>query len=410
MLLHPAEPATPTLELTALLTRPGERHVTIHNGLDNAHHECVVRRNGQSATVPQDTRRTNRMLSAMLAPESDGWTINGVPARLVKPPLPEVRITLSVQTPTGWRTAVLNGEPDLLPNCRIDGILTSLPGLEKLPRTHLCQLPSDYRHWSPTGKVTLQPMPRFTAGELEMDSPTTPSKEQVAQTVATRLQELRPTAERQLANARHHPLTPPPAKERIWLKAEIGKPRETTGKPDHAAPIIVHGIPVSLRHDARLTPAERASILVTLETADAKFVPVAALCQTKPDGTMQAHTLADGAAPSTRQLAARIQGQELILSQNGRRELNVGMSLIAHGYYRPERHPPMSATLHQDFKPNHDRLTDMLIRCYRRDLQGQIAELANDAWTCSEQAITMAQHAWETAHRLLAQRQAGQIR
>ena len=401
MLFDPAEPVIPSLDLTALLAKPGERNITVQDAPVNMPYQAIVHRNGQNLACPEDAERITRTMIAMLAPEPQGWTINGVPARIIKPPLPEVLISVSIQTPTGWRAAALNSSPDLMPNCRLDGFMTWLPGLEDLAETYLCELPSTSENWSPAGKVTLQPMPHFSAATVELDRMGVPIEHRVRELVKAQLPKLRTAAKHQLAEARRHPLTPAPARGLVWIKPKNGSVRDRSKTRKGAVPIIVHGTPVNLQYGTKLSWAECTSILIALELANTKLVPVAAACRAKPDGTIEIEPAPAGIIPRTRQLDVHINDQQLTLSINGRKTRSLPIPLLARGQYRPHRHPPMLASLQPDFRPDQDQLADMLTRCYSPSLESMQSARPANAWTSAQQVINMMKHARETAHRLL---------
>ena len=401
MLFDPAEPVIPSLDLTTMLAKPGERNITVQNAPANMPYQAIVHRNGQNLAFPEETERITRTMMAMLAPEPQGWTINSVPARIIKPPLPHVLISVSIQTPTGWHTAALNSSPDLMPNCRLDGLMTWLPGLEDLAETYLCELPSTSENWSPAGKVTLQPMPHLSATTVELHKMGIPIHHRVRELVKAQLSRLHPAAKHQLAKARRHPLTPTPARGPVWIKPQNGCVRDRSKTRKGAAPIIVHGTPINLRYGTELTWAECTSALITLELANTKLVPVAAACRDELDATIHIEADPGGTIPGTQQLDVHIDGQQLTLSLNGRKRLSLPMPLLARGRYRPHRHPPMLASLQPDFRPDQDQLADMLTRCYSPSLESMQSARPANAWTSAQQVIKMMKHARETAHRLL---------
>ena len=401
MLFDPAEPVIPSLALTALLAKPGERNITVRDAPPNTSYQATIHRNGQNITIPEEPDRITRTMMAMLAPHPQGWTINGVPARMIKPPLPDVLISVSIQTPTGWRAAVLNSSADLMPNCRLDGLMTWLPGLEDLAETYLCELPSTSENWSPAGKVTLQPMPHFSAATVELHQMSIPIEHRVRELVKAQLPKLSPAAKHQLAEARRHPLTPPPARGPVWIKPQNGSFRDISQTRQGAVPIIVHGTPINLNYGKELTWAECTSALIALELANTKLVPVAAAYRGKPDGTIHIEATPRGGIPGTQQLDVHINGQQLTLSLNGRKRLSLPMPLLARGHYRPHRQPPMLASLQPDFRPDQDQLADMLTRCYSPSLKSIQSARPDNAWASTQQIIKMMQHARETAHRLL---------
>ena len=398
MIFDTAEPVIPSLDLTALLAKPGERNITVKDAPANIPYQAIVQRNGQNIAIQEDPDRTTRTIMAMLAADPQGWNINGVPARIIKPPLPDVLISVSIQTKTGWHAAVLNSSADLMPNCRLDGLMTWLPGLEDLAENYLCELPSTSENWSPAGKVTLQPMPHLSADTVEMYKIGKPIHHRVQELVKAQLSKLHPAAKHQLAKARCHPLTPQTARGKVWIKPQNGSIRDISETRKGADHIIVHGTPINLSYGTKLTWAECTSALIALELANTKLVPVAATCRSELDGTIHIEAGPGNTIPGTQQLDVHITGQQLTLSLNGRKRLNLPMPLLARGRYRPHQQPPMLASLQQDFRPDQDQLTDMLTRCYSPSLES--IQSAN-AWTSTQQVIAMMKHARETAHRLL---------
>ena len=402
MIFDPAEPVIPSLDLTALLAKPGERNITVKDAPANIPYQAIVQRNGQNIAIQEDPDRTTRTIMAMLAADPQGWNINGVPARIIKPPLPDVLIRVSIQTTTGWHAAVLNSSADLMPNCRLDGLMTWLPGLEELSENYLCELPSTSENWSPAGKVTLQQMPHLSAATVELHKMGKPIHHRVRELVKAQLPKLRPAAKHQLAKARHHPLTPPPARGKIWIKPRNGSVRDISKTRKGAAHIIVHGTPINLQYGIELSWAECTSALIALELANTKLVPVAAACRSELDGTIHIEAGPGNIIPGTQQLDVHINGHQLTLYLNGRERLHLPMPLLARGHYRPHQHPPMIASLQPDFRPNQDQLADMLTRCYSPSLESIQSARPTNTWTSTQQVIKMMTHARETAHRLLS--------
>lgn len=209
MLIDDADPIRPSLELTALLCGPGSHEITALQGLAGGW--ATVRRDGQSVDVPDGQNRTVRLLTAMLAAHPNGWTINGTPARIIKPPLPDLCVTIRIQQDGHWRTAVINGQPELLHNCLIDGLRSSLPGLEHTALTYECALPSPTEDEARTGWVTLQPVARLSAGELGLENGRTPDAARIESVARRRARQMDQEARRWIREATAHPLLPAPA-------------------------------------------------------------------------------------------------------------------------------------------------------------------------------------------------------
>ena len=387
MLHDAAEPIAPSLELTALLAGPGSGRITIHDAPPNLPHQATVQRDGRTVTAPEDPARMARVLEAMLAPSPEGWSVNGVPARIIKPPLPNVAITLSMRTRDGWRTAVINGKPDLMANCRVEGLLTWLPGLCGLAVSYACELPSGSEHWSPAGRVQLQPMPVFTAAELGLDREGAPDVRRVRGLTECRAQQHLRQARRTIQEAKRHPLTPAETKEPLWIRPQNGRGEDPRC---HEEIIIVHGAPVRPRYDRALSWAERTSALIALEMSDTDLVSVS-----RPHGPKT------GGKQCAGELDITLHDRRMKLAVNGRQAAEMRMPLLARGRYRPERRPAMPACLEPGFRPEADELADLLVRCYGPDLEELASAFAGDPGAYGREVMRMSRLARETAASLL---------
>lgn len=395
MILDPAEPVAPSLELTHLLTGTGPRELIVTDAPPNLEHQAVVSRGTRQVTVYDDAARTARILTAMLAPVHDGWTINGKPARIIKPPLPDVAVTMSTYADGRWRRAAINSKPDLLPNCRIDGILTWLPGLENLAKTHLCQLPSPSPHWAPVGMVTISPLPHLTAQQANMEGELPPPAELVAKRLETLLPQMKKDARGAVQEANRHPLAPPPTRQTAWIKPRH-LPTPGTPPPDDDALIIVSdGWPVKLTERAAHSHAEQTGALVALERAD---TPMVAVAGSHPDYDQ-------GQGPAARDMTFAAKGHRLELAHPARpaSPLALPMPLWAQGRYRPQRHPAMDASLLPKHGFDEDALCAALARCYEPDLHRRLQQASANHQRTAAAAATMLEHARRTARRLLQQ-------